>query len=144
MTALGYEGRYKAKTREGDASSKVDGCALFYRPERFTLRDEHTVEFNQLVANAARNGHFSGGSPPANQQSKVNRATKRLSRDNIAQIAVFDVVGEASSSAPLVVCNTHIFWDPEYPEVKLWQTHQLMTQIQNVLRQTKQHTQTVS
>ena len=29
------------------------------------------------------------------------------------------------------IANTHIFWDPEYPDVKLWQTNQLIRELQS-------------
>ena len=33
------------------------------------------------------------------------------------------------SAVPLCVANTHLFWDPDYADVKLWQVHMLTQEV---------------
>lgn len=59
LQLLGYSGIFGAKSRARTmAESKrklVDGCAIFYRTNKFRLLSEHLIEFSQVaIANATR------------------------------------------------------------------------------------------
>jgi mRNA deadenylase 3'-5' endonuclease subunit Ccr4 len=47
LVARGYEGIYKRKTRDshGEDPDAIDGCALFYRRDRFALLEQYGIEF---------------------------------------------------------------------------------------------------
>lgn len=61
LNDAGYDGIFKAKTRDAPAWSidlstpgstatpSIDGCATFYRRDRFVLLESHTIEFNEIV-----------------------------------------------------------------------------------------------
>ncbi|DBA03906.1 TPA: hypothetical protein N0F65_004596 [Lagenidium giganteum] len=148
MTEWGYEGWYLKKTRESmGMEGKVDGCALFYKRNRFIMKEQYPIEFNELANDFLANllNDFDMAYPTASHgqreafQSTLNRMRVRLLRDNVAQIAVLEAVpsnnevSRKSQSGPLVcISNVHIFSNPKFPDVKLWQTHALTKQIERV------------
>ncbi|XP_047325763.1 carbon catabolite repressor protein 4 homolog 3 [Impatiens glandulifera] len=103
----GYSGIWKMRT--GDP---VDGCAIFWRVSRFKLLHEEHIEFKKFGL-----------------------------RDNVAQICVFESLDQncnknptdmasqslrSASSNKLVVCNTHILFNPKRGEMKLGQIRNLL------------------
>jgi len=130
MRSLGYEGLYKKKTRlPMGADGKVDGCAIFFRRSRLQLLEKYVIEFNEAAQRLARSGMIiakkSGRRP---SQPEVDEALDRLSKDNVAQVVVFETMDE--SRQRFCVCNTHIHWDPNFLDVKLWQTHILIKELE--------------
>ncbi|XP_020580807.1 carbon catabolite repressor protein 4 homolog 6 isoform X2 [Phalaenopsis equestris] len=101
LAIRGYAGIWKRRT--GNA---VDGCAIFWRTNRFQLRHEEHIEFSKLGL-----------------------------RDNVAQICVLESnTGFPAENAVLpashnpssggnqvVVCNTHVLYNPKRGEIKLGQ-----------------------
>nr|VDD20056.1 unnamed protein product [Brassica rapa] len=99
----GYSGIWKMRT--GNA---VDGCAIFWRSNRFKLVQEESIQFNQLSL-----------------------------RDNVAQICVLEALlnshakeNEASPSEScshrVVVCNIHVLYNPKRGDFKLGQVRTLL------------------
>lgn len=148
LEEAGYGALYKTKTREGMGSAgKVDGCALFYRKSRMRL-----VSYSELELNEAAAMHHAEGvarleaqlqaRPPSispadfeMRRTALDAAHKRLLRDNIAQVVVLSVTHSPSGApldaeVPLLVVNTHLFWDPQYADVKLWQAAVLVRQVE--------------
>lgn len=63
-------------------------------------------------------------------------------QDNIATIAIFRMQGNITTLAELIlsesseqfwVVNTHLYWDPKMPHLKLLQIHHCLTQLKRVL-----------
>lgn len=132
LQALGYDGLYKQKTRESmGMEGRVDGCALFYLRGRFNLLEKYVIEFNDAAMTLAKqgtlgsHGHNDPHESAADQRHRIQTAMKRLLKDNVAQIAVL----ETKEGHRFCVSNTHIFWDPEFADVKLWQTYTLVTEL---------------
>ncbi|XP_010254297.1 PREDICTED: carbon catabolite repressor protein 4 homolog 6 isoform X2 [Nelumbo nucifera] len=109
----GYEGIWKMRT-----GTAVDGCAIFWRTSRFKLLYEEFIEFNKLGL-----------------------------RDNVAQICVLESrsqnaaenESEASCSSSklvnqVVICNTHVLYNPKRGEVKLGQVRVLLDRAHAVSR----------
>ncbi|URD76506.1 Endonuclease/Exonuclease/phosphatase family [Musa troglodytarum] len=106
LATQGYAGIWKMRT--GDA---VDGCAIFWRTNRFQLKYDETIEFNRLGL-----------------------------RDNVAQICVLEsqssVKNESASllnssdqlrqANQVVVCNIHVLYNPKRGEIKLGQVRTLL------------------
>ncbi|CAD5190732.1 unnamed protein product [Musa acuminata subsp. malaccensis] len=108
LATQGYAGIWKMRT--GDA---VDGCAIFWRTNRFQLKYVETIEFKKLGL-----------------------------RDNVAQICVLESTIQSSvknESASLlkssdqlrqanqvVVCNIHVLYNPKRGEIKLGQVRTLL------------------
>jgi len=119
-----YSGVYKCKTREFMGQyGKMDGCAIFYRRDKFSVAPNGVteVEFNTI----ARQRHASD-----------KRLLNRLLKDNVAQIVLFEM--HAPHPAPrrqLLVANTHINASPEFADVKLWQSQVLLLEVERVMTQ---------
>eukprot|EP01138_Halocafeteria_seosinensis_P005161 gb/GECG01005276.1/.p1 GENE.gb/GECG01005276.1/~~gb/GECG01005276.1/.p1 ORF type:complete len:1109 (+),score=154.50 gb/GECG01005276.1/:1-3327(+) len=150
MEELGYKGLYKQKTREPmGMTGKIDGCAMFYKASRFRLKEKYVIEYNEAAMAVGRTETEAANSLPSNQAhdrkariSSIRNALQRLLRDNVAQITLLEMFADASgkplagnTALPVVVANTHLFWDPGYGDVKLWQTNVLLNQLNKFLRQ---------
>lgn len=140
LQKIGYEGLYKQKTREPmGMEGKVDGCATFFRSSRFSLSEKYVIEFNDAALQMSRAEKSKNKSKPpqarAHADGMLNKALQRLLKDNVAQVVVLEMTRTRSGAAPAVptrlcVSNTHVYWDPEYDDVKLWQTHMLIKELE--------------
>eukprot|EP00611_Tribonema_gayanum_P003315 TRINITY_DN12571_c0_g1_i2.p1 TRINITY_DN12571_c0_g1~~TRINITY_DN12571_c0_g1_i2.p1 ORF type:complete len:288 (-),score=94.97 TRINITY_DN12571_c0_g1_i2:170-973(-) len=109
---------------------KVDGCALFWRRNRFRLVENYAIEFNEC---ARRSAGAIGLSP---NTEEGNQYMHRLSKDNIAQVAVLELLqrpraGRMGGPQQLCIANTHLYSNPELPDVKLWQCHALLQELEH-------------
>uniref|UniRef100_A0AC35U3M6 Poly(A)-specific ribonuclease n=1 Tax=Rhabditophanes sp. KR3021 TaxID=114890 RepID=A0AC35U3M6_9BILA len=138
LEALGYEGIFESKSRSRalDHSAKihVDGCAIFWKKDKFELDYRELIEFSQVAAD-----------------SETNEAFKRRvqPKDNIALIAVlkmkqfiyfhpYDLPSNLENTAigePIIVSTAHIHWDPEYCDVKVIQTMMLTNELYRILNE---------
>lgn len=126
LDAAGYTGMHLAKTRRahGSDSRAIDGCALFFRRERFALVERVDISFDSLA-----------------RQAPVNdRALRRMCRSNVALMAVLEDLGppvvrhgRAVKRQLAAVCP-HLYWDPEFADVKLWQAHALCRELERTVR----------
>uniref|UniRef100_A0A023F4L8 poly(A)-specific ribonuclease n=1 Tax=Triatoma infestans TaxID=30076 RepID=A0A023F4L8_TRIIF len=128
----GYEGIFspksRAKTMAESERKYVDGCAIFYRTAKFTLIQEHLVEFNQLAM--------------ANSEGSDDMLNRVMPKDNIGLAALLKTKEAAWENCPrdshiaeqaLLVCTAHIHWDPEFCDVKLIQVMMLSHALKGVL-----------
>ena len=130
--ANGYEGLYKKKTREAmGRKGKVDGCAIFFKANRFQLREKYVIEFNDAAMAMARAGKLVPNQSTLNEM-EMNETLQRVMKDNIAQVVVLETMpnGMDKGGRQFCLCNTHIFWDPEYADVKLWQSAMLLKELE--------------
>lgn len=119
----GYSGVYKGKTRALNVS---EGCCVFLRDNRFRVIEQHDIEFNTFALSLAESGVF--------DQDTIDSLLKRVLRDNIAQLLLIETTTPQHGHNDLFcVANTHIFWDPEYSDVKLWQTQLLVQELERFL-----------
>eukprot|EP00798_Chlamydomonas_sp_ICE-L_P008980 gene8980-16116_t len=130
LQKAGYVTIYKKKTTEIYTDNKyaIDGCATFFRRERFSLIKKYEVEFNKAALSLADS--FTN---PAQKKSALNR----LLKDNVALIAVLEAIdpGPTETSRPrtlICVANTHIHANPELNDVKLWQVHTLLKGLEKI------------
>lgn len=143
LTPQGYDGVYHPKTRartmSGDEKRRVDGCATFFKSStyvftrilymnlqliqiltalyRFALVETQLVEFNQV---AMRRADFK------KTEDMFNRV---MTKDNVAVITLLE---HRASGARLIVANAHIYWDPEFRDVKLVQVAMLMDELNKI------------
>jgi CCR4-NOT transcription complex subunit 6 len=128
---LGYEGLYKQKTREAfGPAGRVDGCATFYKRSKFQLRVNNVIEFNEAALKMAKEDRFAQTVP---LEGSNDTSIKRLLRDNVAQICVLEMLGSYNVPVQICISNVHIYWDPQYADVKLWQAHILIKELQNFI-----------
>ncbi|KAM4675507.1 CCR4-NOT transcription complex subunit 6 isoform 2-T2 [Discoglossus pictus] len=129
----GYDGFFSPKSRARTMSEQdrkhVDGCAVFFKTEKFTLVQKHTVEFNQLAM--------------ANSEGSEAMLNRVMTKDNIGVAVLLELrkeLLEISSGKPfngenqfLLVANAHMHWDPEYSDVKLVQTMMFLSEVKNII-----------
>ena len=114
LATKGMDGLFKLKTRE----PPTDGCAIFFS-KRFQLKEEWTIEFNE----AAR--ITSETIPNVDKKATL----RRLCKGNIALVAQFY---DTQSFASFIVVNTHLYWDSQFEDVKLWQTLVLVNELEKL------------
>ncbi|OWK55269.1 CCR4-NOT transcription complex subunit 6-like [Lonchura striata] len=77
----GYDGFFSPKSRAKIMSEQekkhVDGCAIFFKTEKFTLVQKHTVEFNQVAM--------------ANSEGSEAMLNRVMTKDNIGVAVVLEV-----------------------------------------------------
>lgn len=128
----GYDGFFSPKSRAKIMSEQekkhVDGCAIFFKTEKFTLVQKHTVEFNQVAM--------------ANSEGSEAMLNRVMTKDNIGVAVVLEVHKELFGASIkslhvdkqlLIVANAHMHWDPEYSDVKLIQTMMFVSELKNIL-----------
>lgn len=129
----GFEGVYKQKTRASmGLTGKVDGCALFWRRSKFHLVESYSIEFNELAQRQAT--QVLGMNP---RSDECMAYLNRLSKDNVAQLVVLELAQPALSSRSnrdainqVCIANTHLYSNKDFPDVKLWQSWQLLQELQ--------------
>lgn len=120
LQSHGYEGahypRTRARTMSADEAKLVDGCAIFWKDDRFSLVETQVIEFNQVAL----------AKTDMRTDDMFNRV---MSRDNIAVTASLEF---KASGARLLVANAHVYWDHRYRDVKLVQIGMLMEELEKV------------
>ncbi|XP_015369746.1 PREDICTED: protein angel homolog 2 isoform X2 [Diuraphis noxia] len=100
LSDLGYNGVYKKRTR-----AHCDGCAIYYRNDKFSLKEKVTVEYNQPGVNV-------------------------LDRDNVG--IVLRLSPRNNEAENIVVSTTHILYNKKRHDIKLAQVHLLLAEIERV------------
>ncbi|KAG7625714.1 Endonuclease/exonuclease/phosphatase [Arabidopsis thaliana x Arabidopsis arenosa] len=90
MEKAGYAGSYKRRT--GD---NIDGCAMFWKADRFRVLERENIEFSQFGM-----------------------------RDNVAQLAVLEL-RKSNKSRKILLGNIHVLYNPNQGDVKLGQVRSL-------------------
>ncbi|XP_072977504.1 carbon catabolite repressor protein 4 homolog 1-like isoform X1 [Typha angustifolia] len=131
----GYQALYKKKTSElllqiySGNPQAIDGCATFFRRDRFSHVKKYEVEFNK-AAQSLTDAVIATG------QRKI--ALNRLIKDNIALIAVLEAkFSNQGTDNPgkrqlLCVANTHVNVHQDLKDVKLWQVHTLLKGLEKI------------
>lgn len=127
----GYTAVYKKKTAQvfSQGTYVIDGCAIFFKKDRFTLIKKYEVEFNKAALSLVES---LGGA------SQKKDALNRLMKDNVALIVVLEALEQPGVQAPqgkrqlLCVANTHIHANTELNDVKLWQVHTLLKGLEKI------------
>ncbi|KAK6465812.1 Endonuclease/exonuclease/phosphatase [Scheffersomyces coipomensis] len=119
----GYKGIFFNKTRsktmsEAD-SKKVDGCATFYKANKFNLLQKQNFEYSSTCM---------GSDKYKKTKDIFNRF---MSRDNIALISFLQ---HNETGEKILVVNTHLHWDPALNDVKTLQVGILVEELQGILK----------
>ncbi len=133
LSEAGFEGVYKQKTRASmGLAGKVDGCALFWRRSKFHLVESYSIEFNEL---AQRQATQVLGMNPRSEEGMAY--LNRLSKDNVAQLVVLELAQPSMSTRSnrepinqVCIANTHLYSNKDFPDVKLWQSWQLLQELE--------------
>lgn len=142
LKEAGYEGIFKVKTRVSmsDNPKQMDGCAIFFKEDTFALMEQYGIEYNEAARQHVQQQFQRQASSNIDPNYRT-AALKRLLKGNIALVAVleeinplpFDKRTRGKRKRRLCVANTHIFWDPEFNDVKLWQTMVLCQELEKLV-----------
>nr|GEV66607.1 carbon catabolite repressor protein 4 homolog 1-like [Tanacetum cinerariifolium] len=127
----GYQALFKRKTAEvyNGSNQTIDGCATFFRRDRFSHVKKYEVEFNKAAQSLT-------DALVPNAQKKT--ALNRLVKDNVALIAVLEAkfsnqgVDNHGKRQLVCVANTHVNVQHELKDVKLWQVHTLLKGLEKI------------
>ncbi|KAF9762981.1 putative glucose-repressible alcohol dehydrogenase transcriptional effector like protein [Nosema granulosis] len=104
----------RAKTIADNKS--VDGCAIFWKKTKFNIINNFVIDFLAKISQDPR-------------LSKNQELIARYGRkDNIALIAIL----ESTLGEQFIVINVHVYWDPEYKDIKLIQIVVLLEEIEKI------------
>ncbi|KAG8371831.1 hypothetical protein BUALT_Bualt12G0004000 [Buddleja alternifolia] len=127
----GYQALFKRKTAEvfGGNINTVDGCATFFRRDRFSHVKKYEVEFNKAAQSLT-----DALVPSAQKKNALNRLVK----DNVALIVVLEAkfsnqgIDNLGKRQLVCVANTHVNVHQELKDVKLWQVHTLLKGLEKI------------
>ncbi|KAK9075827.1 hypothetical protein SSX86_004156 [Deinandra increscens subsp. villosa] len=127
----GYQALFKRRTTEvyNGSNQTIDGCATFFRRDRFSHVKKYEVEFNKAAQSLT-------DALVPNAQKKT--ALNRLVKDNVALIVVLEAKfsnqgGDNLGKRQLVcVANTHVNVQHDLKDVKLWQVHTLLKGLEKI------------
>ena len=95
---------------EKDAK-KVDGCATFYKDNKYILLDKQLIDISNVAINR----------PDMKKEHDIfNRV---MPRDNIAVVTFFE---NRLTGTRFLIVNAHIYYDAQYADVKVIQTAIIM------------------
>lgn len=124
----GYNGIFRAKSRArtmGEQDRKfVDGCAIFYNMAKFTLLEDHLIEFERLASKTH-----------AGCADMLNRV---MPKDQVALVALLELNNSGTHATPpdrVCVVNAHLAWEPIFKDVKVIQSVLMVTEVERILRE---------
>lgn len=106
----------RAKTMSEESRKVVDGCATFFRNDRYMLLDKQLIEFSHAGIHDLK----------MKGEASTDFFNRVMGKD---QMAVVVFLENRRTGSRLVVVNGHLFWDPAFPDVKLIQTAILMDSV---------------
>ncbi|XP_061989037.1 carbon catabolite repressor protein 4 homolog 4 [Rosa rugosa] len=142
MESSGYSSTYIQRSGQ-----KRDGCGIFYKHNMAELVLEDIIDYNDLV-NSTQEGNVLdddkqydkdaiASKDPGSKNGSKSKSTQdrgdpndprvRLKRDCVGLIAAFKL--KNPSQNVVIVANTHIYWDPEWADVKLAQAKYLLSRL---------------
>lgn len=121
LAQRGYKGilgqKTRAKTMGETEAKRVDGCATFFKANKFKLIETKTLEYASYAI----------------QKDDLKKAAdifnRVMNKDNIAIITVLEHLGTGQL---VIVANTHFHWDPAYNDVKVVQGALLLEVVDSV------------
>uniref|UniRef100_A0A5B7B4T9 poly(A)-specific ribonuclease n=1 Tax=Davidia involucrata TaxID=16924 RepID=A0A5B7B4T9_DAVIN len=127
----GYQALFKRKTAEVFSGNihTIDGCATFFRRDRFSHVKKYEVEFNKAAQS------LTDALVPSTQKKT---ALSRLVKDNVALIVVLEAkfsnqgIDNPGKRQLVCVANTHVNVHQDLKDVKLWQVHTLLKGLEKI------------
>ncbi|KAG5524611.1 hypothetical protein RHGRI_031324 [Rhododendron griersonianum] len=143
LESHGYASVYIQRSRK-----KPDGCGIFYKHKNVELILEEKIEYNDLVISVqdettapldTDNDALAVGNEDTEQRDGLtqkdndghrgdpNDPRVRLKRDCVGIMAAFKL--KDPSQHVVIVANTHLYWDPNWADVKLAQAKYLLARL---------------
>eukprot|EP00299_Pterocystis_sp_00344_P019027 c9478_g1_i1.p1 GENE.c9478_g1_i1~~c9478_g1_i1.p1 ORF type:complete len:560 (+),score=114.06 c9478_g1_i1:23-1681(+) len=155
----GYTGIHRPKSRYNTMHDEdrrfVDGCCIFWKSSRFELNFEHLVDFvEQTMAREYLLADHNAWSrliskdniglvavlefKPTNGKGGIHHNANFPSLHDVRgspqrKSADFHSEQYNPGSKYILICNTHIHWNPEFNDVKLMQSQLLIEEVQKLL-----------
>ncbi|KAK1351978.1 Carbon catabolite repressor protein 4-like [Heracleum sosnowskyi] len=117
MEKHGYSSVYKKKTKEVYTANQyiMDGCATFFRNDKFKLIIKYELEFDNHLFPVV----------DMLQPNQRNEVCFRLMKGNIAVVLILEAVGndtlQNGVKSRIGVANTHIHADSNFQDAKMFQ-----------------------
>lgn len=112
----------KGRSKNIPESKTVDGCATFWKKTKFKQIDSAVINFYSKLM---QDNRF------VKNLDLVNRYGKK---DNISLITVLECL---ATKQILIVVNVHLYWDPEYKDIKFVQSIILLEELEKISRSYK-------
>jgi len=111
LTGEGYEGFFFKRE-----TCKPDGCGMLFKRRRFRNMVVQKIQYNDLAV------HFKA------------RGKNKYLTNNIGIAALFQLKSSETAKHPTQfwVINTHLYWDPDKPDVKLLQMYYCLSQLKKI------------
>ncbi|GJQ14183.1 hypothetical protein GpartN1_g5974.t1 [Galdieria partita] len=119
----GYKGIFQLR-----GGTKKDGCAIFFRSDKFEWLAEHSWDCDQVQFPALKKYCHENWNPYVDVRHR---------RNNIGQCVWLRWTPEPEVSYHLCIANVHLFWDPVHEDVKLLQTLQAVHEIDEFIQRCK-------
>ena len=104
-----------------------DGVGIFVDSSRFEVLDTKAVRFGEFV-----DKHLPSLGEGAHEDKSSVSLTRALYREvsEKMNLAVMVRLMDKDANKELIVCSSHLFWDPAYPDIKLIQSFILAKEIE--------------
>ncbi|KAF2219868.1 glucose-repressible alcohol dehydrogenase-like protein transcriptional effector [Elsinoe ampelina] len=113
-----YKGIFWQKSRAQTMAEReaklVDGCATFWKNSKYIMLDKQMVDFRKMAINRA------------DMKGEHDIFNRVMTRDDIATVTFLE---NRLTGSRVIVVNTHVFWNPEFADVKVVQIAILMEQV---------------
>ncbi|KAL3651007.1 hypothetical protein CASFOL_007410 [Castilleja foliolosa] len=140
MESLGYSSIYIQRS-----GKKRDGCGIFYKQNKLVI--EEKIDYNDLVntvedpktLSVDENGKSQVGDNKEESKADIeqkdsqvdrgdpNDPRVRLKRDCVGIMAAFRLNNPTCHH--VIIANTHLYWDPEWTDVKIAQAKYLLSRL---------------
>jgi mRNA deadenylase 3'-5' endonuclease subunit Ccr4 len=109
LKELGYTGKYKQRNTD----TKNDGCATFFRTDKFEEVCHDSIEFDRVQDEGGKRPDFA--------------------THNVALLVLLRPTSQEGGC--ICVANAHLFWDPMYEDVKLAQARALVKAAEDLVQE---------
>ncbi|KAL3514141.1 hypothetical protein ACH5RR_026858 [Cinchona calisaya] len=128
FTKLGYSAVYKRKTKEVYCANQyvIDGCATFFRQDRFKMVTKYEVEYDKMALPVIE----------ILEPDTRNDGIFRLMKDNVALVVILEEKDNGHCQdgvrSRICVANTHIHCGSDASDVRLFQVVNLIRGLEKI------------
>ena len=111
----------KSSINQSRSSEKIDGVGIFINTKRFQVLDERKINFAKLVMKHQTKFQFT--------KDFVSRLLPRNT------VAIILKLHDKYTDKIVYVTNTHLYWSPQFNDVKVLQTKLLLAELKNYIKE---------
>lgn len=117
LESRGYDSRHVRRT-----NTKKDGSCVAWRRDAWSCEDHRGVSYDDIAHEM-----YPGPSSDVSESQDITSARERYLRDCVANLTI---LRRTADGAEALVASTHIFWDPNFADVKLAQAKRLVREVE--------------